>query len=103
MRKKSLGEMLKFYFSHFRIKFAQEFYSTGTKIIRQGDPGDKFYIIRGGGVTVTKKNGQGESRIVGSLKRGDYFGEQALINQDKRLASIIANEPGTECLTLDRK
>lgn len=39
---------------------------------------------------------------MGSLKRGDYFGEQALINQDKRMASIIANEPGTECLTLDR-
>lgn len=80
----------------------REFYSTGTTIIRQGDPGDKFYIIRGNGVTVTKKNSKGETRIVGSLKRGDYFGEQALINQDKRLASIIANEPGTECLTLDR-
>lgn len=52
---------------------------------------------------MTKKNGQGESRIVGTLKRGDYFGEQALINSDKRLASIIADESGTECLTLDRK
>ncbi|KAJ6649734.1 cGMP-dependent protein kinase, isozyme 1 [Pseudolycoriella hygida] len=81
----------------------REFYATGTTIIRQGDPGDKFYIIRGGGVTVTKKNNHGESRIVGSLKRGEYFGEQALINQENRLASIIANEPGTECLTLDRK
>ncbi|XP_037038040.1 cGMP-dependent protein kinase 1 isoform X3 [Bradysia coprophila] len=80
----------------------REFYSTGTTIIRQGDPGDKFYIIRGNGVTVTKKNSKGETRIVGNLKRGDYFGEQALINEDKRLASIIANEPGTECLTLDR-
>lgn len=54
-------------------------------------------------MTVTKKNSQGETRIVGSLKRGDYFGEKALINQDKRLASIIADESGTECLTLDRK
>lgn len=52
---------------------------------------------------MTKKNSQGESRVVGSLKRGDYFGEQALINQDKRLASILAEGPGTECLTLDRK
>lgn len=81
----------------------REFYATGSTIIRQGDPGDKFYIIRGGSVTVTKRSSTGEVRIVGSLKRGEYFGEQALINSDRRMASIIANEPGTECLTLDRQ
>lgn len=81
----------------------QEFYATGSTIIRQGDPGDKFYIIRGGRVTVMKKDEKsGENRIVGVLKRGDCFGEQALIHQDKRMASIISHEPGTECLTLDR-
>lgn len=80
----------------------REFYATGSTIIRQGDQGDKFYIIRGGSVTVTKRSNAGEVRIVGMLKRGEYFGEQALINQAQRLASVIANEPGTECLTLDR-
>lgn len=80
----------------------REFYATGSTIIRQGDQGDKFYIIRGGSVTVTKRSNAGEVRIVGILKRGEYFGEQALINKARRLASVIANEPGTECLTLDR-
>lgn len=80
----------------------REFYATNNTIIRQGDQGDKFYIIRGGNVTVTKRSNTGEVRIVGMLKRGDYFGEQALINKHRRLASIIANEPGTECLVLDR-
>lgn len=80
----------------------REFYATGTTIIQQGDPGDKFYIIRGGNVTVVKRDKTGQERVVGNLKRTDYFGEQALIHQDKRLASIIANEPGVECLTLDR-
>lgn len=80
----------------------REFYSTGSTIIRQGDQGDKFYIIRGGSVTVSKRSNAGEVRIVGMLKRGAYFGEQALINKARRLASVIANEPGTECLTLDR-
>lgn len=41
-----------------------------------------------------------EIRILG---RGDYFGEQALIKQDKRSANIIAMAPGVECLTLDRE
>lgn len=38
----------------------REFYATGSTIIRQGDPGDKFYIIRGGSVTVTKRSNTGE-------------------------------------------
>lgn len=80
----------------------REFYPAGTMIIRQGDPGDKFYIIRGGSVNVVKGDSIGE-RMVGVLRRGAYFGEQALLHQDKRLASIIANAPGTECLTLDTK
>lgn len=37
------------------------------------------------------------------LHRGDYFGEQALIKEDKRTANIIALSPGVECLTLDRE
>lgn len=76
---------------------------AGSTIIYQGDPGDKFYIIRGGRAKVVKRNSDtGETGVVGYLQRGDYFGEHALINQDKRLASIISQGPGTECLTLDR-
>lgn len=37
------------------------------------------------------------------LERGAYFGEQALIKEDKRTANIIACSPGVECLTLDRE
>lgn len=82
----------------------REYFPSGSTIIRQGDPGDKFYIIRSGSVNVIKNEEEGSGqRLVGILKRGAYFGEQALLHQDKRLASIIANPPGTDCLTLDRK
>lgn len=40
--------------------------------------------------------------VVSLRRRGEYFGEQALLNTDKRLATVTANDPGTECLTLDR-
>lgn len=36
------------------------------------------------------------------LKRGDYFGEQALLHEDRRLATVTAQPPGVECLTLER-
>lgn len=81
----------------------REYFPSGSTIIKQGDPGDKFYIIRGGSVNVIKSDESGQQRLVGILKKGAYFGEQALIHQDKRLASIIANQPGADCLTLDRR
>ncbi|XP_058839060.1 cGMP-dependent protein kinase 1-like [Topomyia yanbarensis] len=80
----------------------REFYATGSTIIQQGDPGDKFYIIRGGSVSVIKTDRNVVDRLVGTLQRGAYFGEQALLHEDRRMASIIANPPGTECLTLNR-
>jgi cGMP-dependent protein kinase 1 len=80
----------------------REYFPSGSTIIQQGDPGDKFYIIRGGSVNVIKSDEKGE-RLVGILKKGAYFGEQALIHQDKRLASIVSNTPGTDCLSLDRQ
>ncbi|XP_045491753.1 cGMP-dependent protein kinase, isozyme 1-like [Colias croceus] len=80
----------------------REFFATGTAVVRQGDKGDKFYIIRGGTVMVTKRDGDGGERRVGTLKRGEYFGEQALLHEDRRLATVTAVPPGVECLTLER-
>lgn len=44
-----------------------------------------------------------EEEEIRTLGRGDYFGEQALLKEDCRTASIIALPPGVECLTLDRE
>ncbi|EDV30786.1 uncharacterized protein Dana_GF14873 [Drosophila ananassae] len=81
-----------------------EFYAAGTYIIRQGTAGDTFFLISQGNVRVTQKLAASstEETELRTLARGDYFGEQALINEDKRTANIIALPPGVECLTLDR-
>ncbi|XP_023159442.1 cGMP-dependent protein kinase, isozyme 1 [Ceratitis capitata] len=80
-----------------------EFYPAGTYIIRQGASGDTFFLISQGSVKVTQKlTPTSEEKEIRTLDRGDYFGEQALINEDKRTANIIAMAPGVECLTLDR-
>jgi cGMP-dependent protein kinase 1 len=82
----------------------QEFYPAGAYIIRQGASGDNFFLISQGNVKVTQRiptsSLEEDIRI---LSRGEYFGEQALINEDKRTANIIAMSPGVECLTLDRE
>lgn len=83
----------------------QEFYPAGAYVIRQGGNGDTFYLISNGTVKVTQQlaGSNSDEDEIRTLTRGDYFGEQALIKEDKRTANIIAMAPGVECLTLDRE
>nr|XP_049466556.1 cGMP-dependent protein kinase, isozyme 1 [Anopheles coluzzii] len=81
-----------------------EFYPAGAFIIRQGAAGDTFFLISQGTVKVTQRlPGRSVEEEIRILVRGEYFGEQALIREDKRTANIIAMSPGVECLTLDRE
>jgi putative ABC transport system ATP-binding protein len=60
-------------------------------IVRQGDPGDKFYVIRKGSVDVTVSDGAA-SKMVATLGKGDFFGEAALLTGAPRNATVIAKE-----------
>ncbi|MCC6491660.1 MAG: ATP-binding cassette domain-containing protein [Pirellulales bacterium] len=63
-------------------------------IIRQGDPGELFYLIRSGEVDVVVEEG-GRRRKVAELGPGQYFGEAALLRDEPRNATIIAR---TNCV-----
>ncbi|XP_034247199.1 cGMP-dependent protein kinase, isozyme 1-like [Thrips palmi] len=81
-----------------------EFYPAGSYIVRQGATGHTFFIISGGTVEVTQRvPGSTDEVVIRTLGRGDYFGEQALLHDDHRTASVVATAPGVECLTLDRE
>jgi CRP-like cAMP-binding protein len=77
-------------------------YAAGETIIRQGDPGDEFFIIESGKVQVWQKQGKGESQQVNSLAPGQFFGEVALVTDEPRNATIVAETPCV-VLTLGRK
>ena len=64
---------------------------AGETVLRQGDPGDLFYLIRSGTVDVLVQEGAQE-KTVAQLHQGQYFGEAALITEEPRNASIIARE-----------
>jgi cAMP-dependent protein kinase regulator len=65
-----------------------ETFEPGDTIIREGDPGDRFYFIEQGTAEVSKSTQPGG--YVRTLKKGDYFGELALLNDAPRAASINA-------------
>lgn len=66
-------------------KMQAESWKAGERVIREGEPGDKFYLIRDGSVAVRKG---AEVVPVAELKAGDFFGETALITGQPRNASI---------------
>jgi putative ABC transport system ATP-binding protein len=63
----------------------------GTVVIRQGDAGELFYLIRSGNVDVLIDDGTQEKKVA-ELKEGQYFGEAALITDEPRNATIVARE-----------
>ena len=76
-------------------------------IVKQGDIGDTFYIIRKGTAVVHKYDEGGDINDnveVMRLGPGDFFGERALIKNDVRAATVtVTSIDGMECLFLDRE
>lgn len=65
---------------------AQKF-PPGTSIINEGDAGEAFYLLESGEAEAFKS---GTAQPVKTYKKGDYFGELALLNDAPRAASVVS-------------
>ena len=75
-------------------------YETGETIVRQGEIGDRFYVVAKGKVEVVREEG-GRSTVLSTLGEGEYFGELALLKDLARTATVRALEP-TDVLAIGR-
>jgi putative ABC transport system ATP-binding protein len=85
------GEISEALVSFLLARVHYEAYAPGQTVIRQGDIGDRFYMIkRGRAEAVVEKPGESPRRF--ELKAGDYFGEIALLMDIPRTATVRALE-----------
>jgi len=81
---------------------SEERFREGSMIFREGEKGDKLYIVLDGRVRISKFiPGVGEEALA-VLDRGDFFGEMALIDDMPRSADAKAHEQDATVLSIDR-
>jgi CRP/FNR family transcriptional regulator, cyclic AMP receptor protein len=75
----------------YRIGFVQNF-RKGDLIIREGEPGGKFYVMINGkaGVVKSSKSGKSKNKGLAVLSRGSIFGEMSMFSGAPYSASIRA-------------
>ena len=79
-------------------KMDEQRFMEGATIVRQGEPGDTFYVIVEGEAKVKDPNGRTLSRLI----PGDFFGEISLMDGGPRTATVVA-ETHLTALALSRK
>lgn len=71
---------------------AHEHFEPGQEVFRQGDLGDRIYIIAQGEAEVIRQD-RGRELTLAQLGPGEYFGEMALLNQTTRNATVRCVTP----------
>ena len=78
----------------------EESFAAGETVFREGEPGEKLYVILNGQVRISKHiPGSGEEAL-SILERGSFFGEMALVDGRPRSADAVAHEDGAELLVI---
>lgn len=63
---------------------------AGTPVVREGEQGDYYYVIDSGTCEVSRQTGEGKTELLATLSDGDTFGEEALLSEQPRNATVTA-------------
>lgn len=76
-------------------------FPPGARIVKSGEQGNEMYVIVNGDTEVWVGNGADRHKVA-ELRRGDVFGEMALVRQDERSADVVAKDD-VEVLAVDER
>jgi NADH:ubiquinone reductase (H+-translocating) len=80
---------------------SREHYEPGQEVFRQGELGDRLYLVLAGEVDVVREEDAG-GRVLARLGPGQWFGEMALLHQTVRTATVRCVSP-LDVLSLPRE
>ncbi len=73
--------------------FKSQTCAAGEVVVHEGQPGDRFYVLASGRARVSRRGADGE-RTLAELSTGRFFGEEALIGETTRNATITMETAG---------
>lgn len=74
-------------------------FRSGEDVVKEGEEGDCFFLVAEGEAVATKLDSKGRRVEVQVYRPGDFFGERALLANERRAATVTARGRLT-CLTL---
>ena len=78
------------------------FLDEGAVVFRENDLGSEMYVIIQGEVEIRKATGPSSNKTLTVLRKGDLFGEMAIIEKKPRSATAVATQP-SRLLVLNEK
>lgn len=76
--------------------------APGEFVFKQGAEGDSMFLVSDGSLNVLDASKEAGQNVIRVLKRGDHFGELAILNNSARAASVQNGTGDTELLKLER-
>ena len=76
------------------MKMVEQPVSAGQEIVRQGEEGDFYYMIKSGSAVVVRPGKGGHELVLATLHTGDAFGEEALLSEGRRNATVRMQTDG---------
>lgn len=79
----------------------RESFGPDSVIFKEGEHGNKAYVITRGTVDIVTKTNDGKYKKLRELKEGELFGEMSLLNGDRRSAHALTKE-GCEVMIISQ-
>jgi sigma-B regulation protein RsbU (phosphoserine phosphatase) len=84
------------------VSLQETCYTAGAVLFREGDYGDRFYILLDGQIAIVKALGSDDERLLGLRGRGEFVGEMSLLSQDGLRTASVRVEADARVLELTR-
>jgi phosphoserine phosphatase RsbU/P len=84
------------------VSLQETCYAAGTVLFREGEYGDRFYILLDGQIAIVKALGSDAERLLGVRGPGEFVGEMSLLSQDGLRTASVRVETDARALELTR-